>query len=104
MPKAGACCGNGAVSAAVQPAEPPESDQSQEPGAAISPMRACDFPATAGGALPGAGVRDYPVAGTSAQLESEPLVPGAWPATRRDGEERRRSCPHREWPNFGTPL
>src|SRR5438874_10795922 len=104
MPRAGAWCENGAVSAAAQPVELPESDRSKESGAAISPLRACDFPATTGGALPDARVRDYPVASINAQLESEPLVPGAWPATRRDGEERRRSCPHREWPNFGTPL
>jgi hypothetical protein len=45
MPKAGACCENGAVSAAAQPVEPPESDRSKESDAAISALHACDFPA-----------------------------------------------------------
>src|SRR5438552_18814880 len=100
MPRAGACCENGAVSAAAQPVEPPESDQSKESGAAISPPDACDFPATADVALPDARVRDYPVAGIIAQLESEPLVPLAWPAIGRDDGGCRHSCPHTEWPNF----
>src|SRR5437764_15191135 len=82
MPRAGACCGNGVVSAAVQPVEPPESDRSKKSGEAISPPDACDFPATADVALPDAPVRDYSVAGINAQLESEPLVPGACPANR----------------------
>src|SRR5438874_4099062 len=104
MPKAAAWCENGAVSAAGPLVELPESDRSKESGEAISRLHACDFPVTAGGALPVARVRDYPVAGINAQLEPEPLVPPAWPATRHDDRECRRSCPHREWPNFGTPL
>src|SRR5205823_5134575 len=76
-PKAGAYCENGVVSAAGRPIELPESGRSKESGEAISPPDACDFPATADVALPDARVRDYPVAGINAQLESEPLVPGA---------------------------
>src|SRR2546423_9693422 len=102
MPRAGAWCENGAVSAAAQPIELPESDQSQEPGEAISPPHACDFPATTGGALPDAEVEDYPVAGTSARLESEPLVPLACPAIRRDDGGGRDSCPPPAKPHFVT--
>src|SRR2546428_4527734 len=100
MPRAGAWCENGAGSAAAQPVEPPESDQSQEPGEAISPPHACDFPATTGGALPGAEVEDYPVAGTSARLESEPLVPLAWPAIRRDDGGCINPWPPTQGPQF----
>jgi preprotein translocase subunit SecY len=62
------------------------------------------YPATAGVALPDGRVRDCPVAGINARLESALLVPPVFPATRSDDGECRRSCPHREWPNFGTQI
>src|SRR5215471_1299116 len=104
MPKAGAWYGSDGVSAVWQPVGRSESDRSQESAEAISPPHACDFPGTARGVLPGVRVADYPAAHINARLESSPLVPPAWPAIRHDDDGYRRSCPHRVWPNFGTPT
>src|SRR5689334_7077060 len=104
MPKAGVWYESDGVSAARPPVGRSESDRSQEFGEAISLPHACGLPATARVVRPGARVRDCPVAGTNARLESSLLVPPAWPATRHDDGGYRRWCPHRQWPNFGTPT
>src|SRR5262252_10024684 len=83
---------------------PSESVRSQESDEVISPRHVCDFPATARVALPDARIADYPVAHINARLVSSPLVPPAGPATRHDDGGYRRWCPHRVWPNFGTPT
>src|SRR5436190_11400497 len=81
-----------------------ESGRWKESGEAGSPPHACDFPVTARVGLLDARAQDYPVAHINAGLESLPLVPPAWPATRHDDDGYRHSSLHREWPNFGTPT
>src|SRR2546423_9489428 len=104
MPRAAAWYGSDGVSAVRPPAGRSESDRWQESGEASSRLDACDFPATARVVLPGGPVRDYPVAGINARLESSPLVLPAWPAIRHDDGGHRHASPHREWPHFATPT